>query len=185
MCGSQTWSQCRLRWGLALIIYYKDIYILYHLILFRYRAPGLTPEFPEVSKLEYFIERVILWILNYCVVFLTSLVLPHHVETSHGWEWIDTRVGHKRKPLSNSGGHANKSPNHILVRTQHNNIAWDSRVKWQCSILSARSYRLFCQPIRNWGIKLNFRFGQTLLHTTILSNTHYYSLSHTLLYSLA
>ena len=37
---------------LAVILYYRyiDIYIVYYLILFRYRAPGLPPELPECSR---------------------------------------------------------------------------------------------------------------------------------------
>ena len=65
----------------------------------------------------------------------------------------------------------------FLVWNQHNRIVGDSRVKWQFSTLSSRSHRLFCQPIRNWGIKLtSVSFKR--------SHTHYYNLSHTILFSL-
>ena len=86
-------------------------------------------------------------------------------------------VENERMPLSNSGGHENKRQIHFLVRTQHNNMARDSRVKWQRSIVSTRKYPLFCQPIRNWGIKLTSV-------SVKLSHTHYYTLSHTILFSL-
>ena len=65
-------------------------------------------------------------------------------------------------------------------------------------ILTARSCRLFCQRIRNWGIKLTSVTHTTILHkqlyshtllyslalTTILSHIPNYILSHTLIYSL-
>ena len=128
--------------------------------------------------------RMILWILTTALGYPTSLVLPQHIHSGHGWEWIGS---HKRKPQKK------------LVRTQHNRITGNSRVKWQRSILSARSYRLLCQPIRKWGIKLtsvSFKLSLThyyillhkqlysLTHDTMLSHTHYYILLHKQLYSL-
>ena len=48
---------------------------------------------------------------------------------------------------------------------------------WRAAAL-ARSYRFFCQPIRNWGIKLtSVSFKLSVTHTSILSHIHNYTLS--------
>ena len=113
--------------------------------------------------------------------FLTSLVLPQHVETGHGWELIG---GHKRKPLSNSGGHANKRPNHILVRTQLTTSLeireWnDSAVFWAPEATASSVSQSGTEESNSLPVPSNSH-----THTTLLSHIHYYTLSHTLLFSL-
>ena len=155
-----------------------SLYILYQLISFRYWAAGLPPELPECSRLEYIIERMIVWILNDCVGFSDVSGIS---AACRDWPWLRMNGGHKRKPLSNSSDHASKRPNSF--RCEHRITESLEIPEWNCSGVfwaQEATASFLSQSGTEESNSLPFH-SNSLTHTTILSHTYYYSLSHMLL----
>ena len=87
-------------------------------------SPGLRV--PEVSRLEYFIERVILCILNHCVVFSD---VSGTSTTRRDRPWLRMNWRSQEVASLKLRGPRDQATNFLVACSQHNNIGGDSRVK--------------------------------------------------------